>query len=232
MPKTCVTPIRRTSSCRMVSGNVLFSANSSKRTCCQNWKSSLLRQMTLKMFSIMEPSVFTKLRRLIRSPVAQSIRRLALIIAAGLVIGALMLTLAIGNTGNIPAGDLPGWRQTGFQDFVLAAERGRVGEVYGSDMRGYSGFSDTTGRGTYSPDSVLSVADGKLHYFLHSESGNPRVASVIPFGYSGQVYGRYSIRFRSDSLPGYKIAFMLWPTSDEWRDGEIDWPEGQLNGPL
>lgn len=143
-----------------------------------------------------------------------------------------MLTLAIGNTGNIPAGDLPGWRQTGFQDFVLAAERGRVGEVYGSDMRGYSGFSDTTGRGTYSPDSVLSVADGKLHYFLHSESGNPRVASVIPFGYSGQVYGRYSIRFRSDSLPGYKIAFMLWPTSDEWRDGEIDWPEGQLNGPL
>ena len=133
----------------------------------------------------------------------------------------------------MPVGDLPGWKQTGAQDFDLSAARGRVGEMYGPDMRGYAGFPDTSGRGLYSPDSVLSVADGKLDYFLHEEEGGtPLVASVIPFGYSGQTYGRYSIRFRYDSLPGYKIAFMLWPSSDKWIEGEIDWPEGDLDGPL
>ena len=130
----------------------------------------------------------------------------------------------------MPVGDLPGWRQTGAQDFDKPAKNGLVGEVYGQDMRGYSGFSDTSGRGIYTPDSVLSVANGKLDYFLHTAKGSPRVASVVPFGYTGQTYGRYSVRFKSDSLQGYKIAFMLWPSSDKWEDGEVDWPEGGLDG--
>ncbi|MET4591933.1 beta-glucanase (GH16 family) [Arthrobacter sp. 754] len=147
--------------------------------------------------------------------------------------GVLILSVVVGNdTEKMPVGDLPGWRQTGFQDFVLPAEYGKVGEVYGPDMRGYSGFPDTSTHGAYAPDSVLSVSDGILRYFLHEENGHRKVASVVPFGYSGQLYGRYSIRFRYDSLPGYKIAFMLWPTRDQWSEGEIDWPEGQLNGPL
>jgi beta-glucanase (GH16 family) len=33
-------------------------------------------------------------------------------------------------------------------------------------------------------------------------------------------------------MPGYKIAFMLWPVSDKWKEGEIDWPEGGLDGQL
>jgi Glycosyl hydrolases family 16 len=130
----------------------------------------------------------------------------------------------------MPLGDLPGWKQIGTQDFAVPAALGQVGKIYGSDLRGYSDFPDTSGRGIYTPDAVLSVADGKLDYFLHTEGGKPRVASVIPFGYDGQKYGRYSIRFRSDSLPGYKIAFMLWPSSDKWADGEVDWPEGGLDG--
>lgn len=132
----------------------------------------------------------------------------------------------------MPVGDLPGWKQTGAEDFTRPAEMGHVGEVYGADLRGYAGFSDSSGRGRYTPDSVLSVRDGKLDFFLHTQGGVPRVASVIPFGYAGQKYGRYSIRFRYDSMPGYKIAFMLWPTSDDWKDGEIDWPEGALDGPM
>jgi hypothetical protein len=132
----------------------------------------------------------------------------------------------------MPVGDLLGWKQTAVQDFIRPAARGQVQEVYGPEMRGYAGFADSSGIGTYTPDSVLSVADGKLDYFLHKADGSVRVASVIPFGYIGQKYGRYSIRFRYDSLPGYKIAFMLWPSSDKWSDGEIDWPEGGLDGPL
>lgn len=97
-------------------------------------------------------------------------------------------------------------------------------------MRGYSGLPDSSGRGVYTPDAVLSVADGILDFHLHTERNVPRVAAVIPFGYAGQKYGRYSVRFRADVLPGYKIAFMLWPTSDAWEDGEVDWPEGPLDG--
>src|SRR5262249_38755014 len=44
---------------------------------------------------------------------------------------------------------------------------------------------------------------------------------------------RYSIRFRADKVPGYKLAWLLWPDSETWpRDGEIDFPEGDAGGPI
>lgn len=156
----------------------------------------------------------------------------ALLTAAIVAISYVTITYVIGNSEKMPVGDLAGWRQTGFQDFSTPAATGEVGTVYGQDMRGYSGFPDSSGNGLYMPNSVLSVDNGKLIYFLHAEEGSAKVASVIPFGYSGQKYGRYSVRFRYDALPGYKIAFLLWPTSNQWADGEVDWPEGDLDGRL
>lgn len=162
--------------------------------------------------------------------------RLKTIASTALLTAVIVATLYVtityvsGNSDELPAGDLAGWRQTGFQDFLTPAAVGDVGTIYGQDMRGYSGFPDSSGNGQYDPDSVLSVGNGKLIYFLHTDKGSTRVASVIPFGYSGQKYGRYSIRFRYDALPGYKIAFLLWPTSNRWAEGEIDWPEGDLDG--
>jgi hypothetical protein len=161
-----------------------------------------------------------------------SLTRVVALVAAAALLIALVLLLRQPIPTEMPVGDLPGWKQTGAQDFTTPAKRGRVGEVYGPDMRGYHDLEDTSGEGIYTPDSVLSVKDGKLDYYLHTKGGIPRVASVVPFGYTGQTYGRYSVRFRSDSLPGYKIAFLLWPTSDDWLDGEIDWPEGELNGKM
>ncbi|WP_410556868.1 glycoside hydrolase family 16 protein [Arthrobacter globiformis] len=146
-----------------------------------------------------------------------------------LVIAGTVLASSGRNAADMPIGDLPGWRQTQAQDFATPAALGRIGEIYGEDMRGYSGFPDTSKRGVYDPDSVVSVADGKLDLFLHLKDEIPRVACVVPFGYSGQKYGRYSIRFRSDILPDYKVAFMLWPLSNDWNEGEIDWPEGTLD---
>ena len=50
---------------------------------------------------------------------------------------------------------------------------------------------------------------------------------------NGQLYGRYVVRFRSDPIPGYKTAWLLWPDSEVWpRDGEIDFPEGHLDGTI
>jgi beta-glucanase (GH16 family) len=88
--------------------------------------------------------------------------------------------------------------------------------------------------GDYDPATVLSVPAGSsyLDYAIHATSGRGKVAAPLPNGYTPQTYGRYSVRFRSDYLPGYKIAYLLWPVSENWNEGEIDWPEGNLNGPV
>lgn len=129
--------------------------------------------------------------------------------------------------------DLPGWALDQVQDFTAPAVRGQVGAVYGTDMRGYSGFTDTSHNGTYDPDQVLSVVDGNLVFDLRTINGKPSVACPIPFGYTGLTYGRYAIRFKATTTgPGYKVAFMLWPSSDSWNDGETDFPEGDLDGTI
>jgi beta-glucanase (GH16 family) len=132
----------------------------------------------------------------------------------------------------IPYGNLPGWTQRFAEDFTAPAAAGSVGAVYGQAVRGYSGFPDTSGNGRYTPDSVLSVSGGVLDYHLHTDDGVPRVAAPVMDHYRGHTYGRYSVRFRADTVAGYKIAFLLWPESDSWHDGEIDWPEGNLAGPM
>ena len=132
----------------------------------------------------------------------------------------------------MPVGNLPGWTQIYTEDFLTPAALGQIGSAYSWDMRGYDNLTDTSGNGTYSPDQVLTAANSILDYHLHTAGGRPRVACPIPMGYAGQTYGRYAIRFRSDVMPGYKIAFLLWPTSDDWNEGEIDWPEGELGEPM
>jgi len=62
----------------------------------------------------------------------------------------------------------------------------------------------------------------------------PRVPGSSKYG---QLYGRYEVRMRADTLPGYKIAWMLWPDSGTTTtgasggggNGEIDFPEGELS---
>jgi hypothetical protein len=137
-------------------------------------------------------------------------------------------TTPVSNT--MPVGDLPNWKQNFKEDFTKNAGLGQIDEVYGASMRGYDGFNDTSGNGTYAPDKVLTASNGMLNYNLHTENGRPLVATPVLNDYKGQTYGRYSIRFRSDTLVGYKIAFMQWPSSDNWNEGEIDWPEGNLDG--
>lgn len=103
---------------------------------------------------------------------------------------------------------------------------------YAPSYLAYTG-RDTSGHGIYDPNRVLSVHDGVLDYYLHTEAGAPRVAALVPLPggrWGGQRYGTYTVRFRADALPNYKVAFLLWPDSNNWSQGEIDFPEGPLNG--
>lgn len=147
----------------------------------------------------------------------------------------------------LPVGDLPGWRQVFVEDFTEGdvPVGGFPGPVYGRKWSAnyVDGTPDTAGqksagRSGYYPSKVLSVRDGVLDMYLHSENGismgaapAPKLDPASPRPYDSLLYGRYSVRFRSEALPGFKTAWLLWPDSGVWpRDGEIDYPEGDLSG--
>lgn len=86
--------------------------------------------------------------------------------------------------------------------------------------------------GFYNTDRTVSVAQGKLDSWLHYDSSLRKylVAALLP-QLPRMRYGKFSMRLRADKIPGYKIAPLLWPDSGKWpNDGEIDFPEGDLNG--
>lgn len=140
----------------------------------------------------------------------------------------------------MPVGDLPGWHQVFTDNFATDVPIGSFpGSVYSTKWSVYpDGWSDTSRHGRYYPSRVLSVHHGVLNYYIHTENGIHMVSAPEPKlpGASagmGQLYGRYTVRFRADSLYGYKTAWLLWPDSEVWpRDGEIDFPEGDLNGTI
>ena len=138
----------------------------------------------------------------------------------------------------MPRGDLPGWHQIFAEDFATSAPVGSFpGPVYQSKWGVYpDGWHDTSRNGTYYPSKVLSVANGVLNMYIHTETINGVATHCVaapwpklPTG-SGQIYGRYSLRFHIDPVPGYKTAWLLWPDSNVWpAGGEIDFPEGNLD---
>jgi hypothetical protein len=131
-----------------------------------------------------------------------------------------------------PPVDIPGWQPVFVEDFTTPAPLGTFRSVYAGRWIAYdNGWPDTSGRGTYAPDKVLSVSDGVLDWYVHTANGKHNVAAMVSTleGSKGHTYGRYSVRFRADSIPGYKMVVILWPDSDNWGEGEIDFPEvGEL----
>jgi beta-glucanase (GH16 family) len=76
------------------------------------------------------------------------------------------------------------------------------------------------------------VGNGVLNKYLHTENGTPMSAAVLP-KVSDQLYGKYVVRFKTDSIRGYRVAWLLWPQSGAFpRDGEIDFPETGLDSTI
>jgi hypothetical protein len=128
----------------------------------------------------------------------------------------LVLTDDLSIYGQVPLGSFP------------QATGGRWGG-YGPDVH------DTTGFGVYDMNRTISIVDGVLDIWLHTEEGVHYVAAPWPIipGTEGSSlwYGRIEFAFRAEPVPGYKTAWLLWPDSGRWPgDGEIDFPEGDLDG--
>lgn len=130
----------------------------------------------------------------------------------------------------MPVGDLTGWKQTFTEDFTAPLARGSFPGSYGSKWLSYTGFTDTSKMGDYD-QRIISAQDGNLDLLLHTENGRPLGAAPVPLvngQWGGQVYGRFSVRMKADPAAGYGTGFLLWPDSDNWNDGEIDFPESGL----
>ena len=134
-----------------------------------------------------------------------------------------------------------GWAYSYGQDFTTPAPLGQFSSTYGKKWAGYYGTrNDTSRNGSYRPDKVLSVQNGKLDMALGYDAATNLYNVAAPFpqppadvhGGSAEYLGmRSTIRFKSsNAMPGYKVAWMLWPSSWNWDDGEIDFPEASLDG--
>lgn len=139
----------------------------------------------------------------------------------------------------MPVGDLTGWRQVLAENFNVNVTAGNFpGTAYSKTFSAYpDGWKDTSGNGTYMSSKVNSVSGGILDFYLRTENGVVLVAAPTPklnqsSSPGDQLYGRYAVRFRADAVPGYKTAWLLWPASDNWEEGEIDFPEGDLTGTI
>jgi hypothetical protein len=147
--------------------------------------------------------------------------------AATFRVGAAPATPS-GSGAPIPAGDLPHWHQVFADDFTTPAPLGSFLATYGTRWSAYTG-PDTSGNGTYDPARALSAANGNLDIYLHTVNGQHLVSTPLP-KLPTMTYGRYSVRFQSDAVPGYKAAWLLWPDDGAWpAHGEIDFPEAGLS---
>lgn len=154
---------------------------------------------------------------------------------------------------SVPIGNLPGWKQVFYDDFrdetvsdgQFAGCNSSTGICPGLPAAAKSkwwdypdGWLDTAGTCEYEPSQTISVRGGVMNMFIHtSQNGTCMAAAPAPKlpnsvdGANGQLYGMYSVRMRSDPVPGYLAAFLLWPDSENWpADGEIDFPDGNLDG--
>ncbi len=135
----------------------------------------------------------------------------------------------------MPVGNIPGWVQIFTEDFTQPVTLGQFPGAVENKWIAYPyDWTDTSGKGTYSPETTVSWSNSVMRIRLHTLDGQPRVCAAMPkIGPApeyGRLYGRYAVKFRINPIPGYKVAWLLWPDSDNWDDGEIDFPEAELKG--
>lgn len=155
----------------------------------------------------------------------------------------------------MPTGDIPGWHQIFADDFPTDVPVGGFSGCDQGTVRACSGlpsaveakwwaypdgWKDTSGQGVYMPSQTMSIADGMMHLHMYTAGGTTMVAAPVPKipdpvgSEGGQLYGRYAIRWMVKApTDSFKLAWLLWPDSEKFpADGEIDFPEGQINGDI
>ncbi len=127
----------------------------------------------------------------------------------------------------IPVGTIPGWKLAYSQDWKTTASSAQMSTTYKDIWCPYDdGVADFY-------HSTTSVHDGVFDFNLDGTKGGAGwFATTGGCDKGGDIYGRYSMRIKATGGYGYMLASMLWPNSDVWGEGEVDFPEGYLHGTM
>lgn len=137
----------------------------------------------------------------------------------------------------MPRGWLPGdrwaphgWKQVFSDDFSTGNGKAtKSGALPDGKWWGYYAGTRIVNstNGVYDSSKVVSVSGGMMHFRLFSSHGVAYAAVESPI-LPPQRYGRYTVRYRYEpgyNVAGYKSVWMLWPNSNRWGQGEIDFNE-------
>lgn len=127
------------------------------------------------------------------------------------------------------AGPPAGWTRRTHSTFDEATPLGSwPGPIAAQSWKNRAPGPDSSGRGTYDSARTISEHDGMLDVWIHSEGSTRYVAAPVS-RLGGTLGARISVCMRTDPIPGYKMAFLLWPTDGQGNTlGEIDYPEARL----
>lgn len=123
----------------------------------------------------------------------------------------------------MPVGNLPGWNQVLAEDFNTDATTSTFDSVYANS---WCGYADGTGGKYY---KVIDASNGVQHYNLDGTRGAAGSYGP-PSTCWGGMYGKYTMRFKVTGAASYGAAAMVWPSSNIWGEGEVDFPEGGFGG--
>ncbi|TPG05091.1 glycoside hydrolase family 16 protein [Curtobacterium flaccumfaciens] len=124
-----------------------------------------------------------------------------------------------------PVGDVGKFKQSFVENFSTAASaNGPFAKTYKNSWQPYP---DGTG-GMYYSGSQVSARNGAMDVRLDGQHGAAGTFGT-PDGAWSHVGGKFSVRAKATGGDGNGAAFMLWPSSDVWSDGEIDYPEGNFD---
>lgn len=131
-------------------------------------------------------------------------------------------------TGNLPADGISssGWTQVVAEDFTTDCAEGQFLTSYPGWFAYPDDWTNSPATSTYNGGNSISVTGGIATIRYFHDGTTARSEALEPPNTDAMVYGVYEVCYRvPTAMPGYKQAFLLWPESDVWGDGEIDYPE-------
>ncbi len=113
-----------------------------------------------------------------------------------------------------------------FEDFATpAASGGPFAATYADAWHAY----DEGTSGKYWSGALISAHDGVMDVAMNGTRGAAGVFGPPATAWA-QTGGTFSIRMKVEGGRGNGTAVMLWPTSNDASEGELDYPEGGFGG--
>lgn len=126
-----------------------------------------------------------------------------------------------------PIGDIGNWKQIYVEDFDANATTGTgAGSFQSVYANSWYNYTDGTSN-QYWNTRVMTASNSMMVANIDTVNG-----FAGAFGAPAQVftrlYGKFTYRFRVIGGDGSGQAAMIWPSSNTWSDGEIDFPEANF----